>query len=390
MATPASELTGILGRHRGALGIVTTVNEAHGDLESSLHAVTSTYSSLALFVDPNLINADYVRNVLNAFAGGHSLRIYTAINENPCEADVLAAAAFLAPLNADCVVAIGGGSTIDTAKMALLLAFGGGVPKDWWPVHRHDSVDAPRLYVYPATAGTGSEVQSHALISDDTTHRKMAIGHERLAPTEAILDVSLLASCPRSVMVLAGIDALSHALESAVTRTATDISTAAAVDAFALIWPALVGLTTEDVALTPLACQQIHAGATLAGMAIEASMLGAAHGCGNPLTARYGVLHGQAVSLMLPGVIKLNESDPRAAQIFSSIEHRCEMEPGTLATAVKSLVQNLGLAGSLTELGILDAPVHELAALAMEQWTCGHNPVPMTLDRCIELYKNVL
>ena len=390
MATPASELTATLARHRAALGIVTAVNEAHGDLEASLHAATSTYSSLALFVDPNLINADYVRDALNAFAGGRSLRIYTAINENPCEADVVAAAAFLAPLNADCVVAIGGGSTIDTAKMALLLAFGGGVPKDWWPVHRHDPVDAPRLYVYPATAGTGSEVQSHALISDDKTHRKMAIGHERLAPTEAILDMSLLASCPRSVMVLAGIDALSHALESAVTRTATDDSTTAAIDAFALIWPALVGLASQDAILTSPACQQLHAGATLAGMAIEASMLGAAHGCGNPLTARYGVVHGQAVSLMLPGVIKLNESDPRSAEIFSSIEQRCAMEPGTLTTVVKSLVHSLGLAGSLAELGILDAPVQELAALAMEQWTCGHNPVPMTIERCIELYRNVL
>jgi len=390
VATPASELTDTLARHRAALGIVTAVKEAHGDLEASLHAATSTYSSLALFVDPNLINADYVRNALNAFAIERSLRIYTAINENPCEADVVAAAAFLAPLNADCVVAIGGGSTIDTAKMALLLAFGGGVPKDWWPVHRHDSVDAPRLYVYAATAGTGSEVQSHALISDDVTHRKMAIGHERLAPTQAILDVSLLASCPPSVMVLAGIDALSHALESAVTRTATDDSTAAAIDAFAMIWPALVELASQDAILTSPACQQLHAGATLAGMAIEASMLGAAHGCGNPLTARYGVVHGQAVSIMLPGVIKLNQSDPRSAQIFASIEKQCSMETGTLSMVIKSLVQNLGLAGSLAELGIIDAPINELAALAMEQWTCGHNPVPMTIERCIELYKNVL
>jgi alcohol dehydrogenase len=343
-----------------------------------------------LFVDPNLITTAYVTHALDALSTGAVRGVFTDIHENPCEADVIAAAAFFAPLNADCVVAIGGGSTIDTAKMALLLAFGGGVPKDWWPVHRHDPVDAPHLYVYPATAGTGSEVQSHALISDDKTHRKMAIGHKRLAPTEAILDVSLLASCPRTVMVLAGIDALSHALESAVTRTATDDSTAAAMDAFALIWPALVELASQDAILTSPACLQLHAGATLAGMAIEASMLGAAHGCGNPLTARYRVVHGQAVSLMLPGVIKLNESDSRSAQIFSSIELRCEMEPGTLAVAVKSLVQNLGLAGSLAELGIVDAPIPELAALAMEQWTCGHNPVPMTIERCIELYKNVL
>ena len=390
MATPTGQLIEQLALHRAALNVVTEVTTADGSLSASLRSVTAGKSRIALFVDPNLITTSYVREAVDAITSGCLVGVFTTIHENPCETDVVSAAAFLQPLLADCVVAIGGGSTIDTAKMGLLLAFGGGVPKDWWPVHRHDPVDAPRLYVYPATAGTGSEVQSHALISDDKTHRKMAIGHERLAPTEAILDVSLLESCPRRVMVLAGIDALSHALESAVTRTATDVSTAAAMDAFALIWPALMEIASQDRILTAPACEKLHAGATLAGMAIEASMLGSAHGCGNPLTARYGVVHGQAVSLMLPGVIKLNESDPRSAQIFSSIEHRCEMELGTLATAVKSLVKNLGLAGSLAELGITDAPIGELAALAMEQWTCGHNPVPMTIERCIELYKNVL
>ena len=390
MATPASELTGILARHGSALGIVTAVTEAHGELEASLRSVTSGHCKIALFVDQNLLSTAYVKvavdNIVADVAGG----VFTDIHENPCEADVLAAAAFLKPLNADCVVAIGGGSTIDTAKMALLLAYGGGVPKDWWPVHRHDAVDAPPLFVYPSTAGTGSEVQSHALISDNTTHRKMAIGHERLAPTEAVLDVSLLASCPKRVMILAGIDALSHALESAVTRTATAASTAAATDAFAMLWPALLELASDDVKLSPTAFKQLHAGATLAGMAIEASMLGGAHGCANALTARYGVVHGQAVSIMLPGVIALNERDPRSAATYRAIEEQCCIEHKMLSDAIKALLQSLGLAISLAELGITDAPIDTLASLAMEQWTCGHNPVPMTLDLCSALYKSVV
>lgn len=389
MATPTSELTSNLAYHGEALNIATTVSEADGELLTSLHSVTAGHTSVALFVDPNLVKTAYVRDALDGISTAVVKGIFTDIHENPCEADVIAAAEFLTPLKADCVVAIGGGSTIDTAKMALLLAFGGGVPKDWWPVHRHDAVNAPRLFVYPSTAGTGSEVQSHALVSDDTTHRKMAIGHARLAPTEAILDVSLLASCPRRVMVLAGIDALSHALESAVTRTATAMSTAAATEAFTLLWPALLELASDDAPLSTSAYKQLHAGATLAGMAIEASMLGSAHGCGNPLTARYGIVHGQAVSIMLPGVIALNESDPRSADIYRSIEQQCGIESGTLADAMKALVRSLGLAISLAELGIADAPFDLLASLAMEQWTCGHNPVPMTLDLCNALYKSV-
>ena len=390
MATPTCELTDRLALHRTALNIVTAVTDADGELLLSLRSVTSGHANVAFFVDQNLMATAYVNDAVNTIIADVAGSVFTDIHENPCEADVLAGAEFLAPIQADCVVAIGGGSTIDTAKMALLLAFGGGVPKDWWPVHRHDAVDAPPLYVYPSTAGTGSEVQSHALISDDTTHRKMAIGHERLAPTEAILDASLLASCPRRVMILAGIDALSHALESAVTRTATSESTAAATDAFAMLWPALLELASDDVKLSPNAFKQLHAGATLAGMAIEASMLGAAHGCGNPLTARYGVVHGQAVAIMLPGVIALNESDARSAATYRAIEERCGIEHKTLSEAVKVLVQSLGLAISFAELGISDAPLDTLASLAMEQWTCGHNPVPMTLDLCNALYNSVV
>lgn len=389
MATPTGQLIEHLALHRAALDVVTEVTNSDGSLSKSLRFVTAGKSRIAMFVDPNLMSTPYVREAVKAITSGCLAGTFTTIHENPCEADVVSAAAFLQPLDADCIVAIGGGSTIDTAKMGLLLAFGGGVPKDWWPVHRHDSVDAPPLFVYPTTAGTGSEVQSHALISDDSTHRKMAIGHARLAPTQAILDVSLLESCPRQVMVLAGIDALSHALESAVTRTATLESTAAAIDAAAMLWPALNELSKTDV-ITKDAAKQLHAGATLAGMAIEASMLGSAHGCGNPLTARYRVVHGQAISVMLPGVIALNERDTRSANTYRSIEQRCGIAPGTLSSAVKDLVERLGLATTLSALGISDPPIEALAALAMEQWTCGHNPVPMTPQLCIGLYRSVI
>ena len=389
MATATKGLIEPLERHRTALKIATEVSIVDGYLAASVGEVTAGHQRIAIFVDENLIVKPYVREAIGAVARGTVVGTFTSIHENPCEEDVLSAAAFLAPLKADCVIAIGGGSTIDTAKMGLLLAFGGGVPKDWWPEHRHEPVAGPPLYVYPTTAGTGSEVQSHALISDNITHRKMAIGHARLAPTHAILDVSLLESCPRRLMVLAGIDALSHALESAVTRTATLASTMAAIDAAAMLWPALSELSCADV-ITKDAARRLHAGATLAGMAIEASMLGAAHGCGNPLTARYGIVHGQAVSLMLPGVIALNERDVRSATTYRSIEQRCGLAHGSLASAVKDLVQRLGLGTTLSALGITEPSIEVLASLAMEQWTCGHNPVPMTSKLCFELYNSVL
>jgi alcohol dehydrogenase class IV len=93
---------------------------------------------------------------------------------------------------------------------------------------------------------------------------------------------------------------------------------------------------------------------------------------------------------MLPGVIALNERDPRSAATYRAIEEQCGIEQKMLSDAIKALVQSLGLAVSLAELGIVDAPIDTLTSLAMEQWTCGHNPVPMTLELCSSLYKSVV
>ena len=92
---------------------------------------------------------------------------------------------------------------------------------------------------------------------------------------------------------------------------------------------------------------------------------------------------------MLPAVAALNDQDPKSAETYRLIEQRCGIGPKSLPTAIKSLVTNLGLANSLSTIGISDPPIEQLAGLAMEQWTCSHNPVPMTHELCVELYNTV-
>jgi alcohol dehydrogenase len=272
-------------------------------------------TSVFLVSDPGLARAGYVERA-RALLAAADLRVtvFSDSRENPTESDAAAcAAAARACVPAiDCLVALGGGSSLDTAKAANFLLTNGGVMHDY-----HGYAKAPRPFLpfiaIPTTAGTGSETQSYTLISRDGTHEKMACGDPKALPRIALLDPELTATLPRATATLSGLDALTHAVESAVTTKRNPVSALYAESAFRHLAPAIgrivAGNATDDDRAAMLL------GAALAGLAIENSMLGAAHASANPLTARHGVVHGHAVSLMLPSVIRFNLAEPAAAAL---------------------------------------------------------------------------
>lgn len=376
----------LLHLHAEALSIPTRIIDTHNNLTDAVLIELQPFYHVGIVVDANLLPTPDVARCLQAVQDQHPVTLYMDVHENPTVHDVTTASKAFS--NIDVMLVIGGGSAMDTAKIANLLAATGETCHDFWPTHRTDRLVVPPLVVVPTTAGTGSDVQSHALISDDVTHRKMAIGHSSLAAVASLLDRNILVSCPRHVMVLAGFDALSHALEAAVTKTATDASTTAAIQAVELLYPALQQLVYAQVT-SDIVRAALQTGSTLAGMAIERSMLGAAHGCANPLTAQFSVVHGQAVAVCLPAVIELNCQIPQANMVYLDIEARIgAKEP--LATAVRKLVAALGLHTNLTALGISEADLPNLSHLALQQWTCSHNPYPITETDCLSIYQSVL
>src|SRR5690606_489408 len=145
----------------------------------------------------------------------------------------------------------------------------------------------------PTTAGTGSEAQSFALISDAQTHVKMACGDPKAACRVALLDPTLTLTQPPQVTALTGIDAIAHALETYVTKRRNSISIAFSREAWRLLQANFIRVLQEPNDLEARGAMQL--GACFAGMAIENSMLGATHALANPLTAEYGVPHGQAI-----------------------------------------------------------------------------------------------
>jgi alcohol dehydrogenase len=238
------------------------------------------------------------------------------------------------------------------------------------------------LIAIPTTSGTGSECQSYALISDAVTHVKMACGDPKAAAKIAILDPELTLSQPHRVTVCTGIDAISHALESAVTNKRTSISSVFSHEAFRLLHSGFASVLSQPTNLDARA--QMQLGAAYAGIAIEGSMLGAAHSCANPLTAKFHVVHGEAVGVMLPHIIRFNGALPDIAAIYQSYF------VGDLAAELSRLLTLAKMPTQISHYGVTEADVSGLAEMALKQWTAQFNPRSLTLDDFISLYRAAL
>ncbi len=320
-------------------------------------------------------------------AAGIQVRVFDGVRENPSTADVDCCVAAARELNADFLVGLGGGSSMDTAKGANFLLTNGGRIQDYWGVGKASKPMLP-LIAIPTTAGTGSECQSFALISDADTHQKMACGDPKAAARVAILDPLLTTSQPLRVTACTGVDALAHALETAVTKKRTVLSAMFSREAFRLCMQGLEQVLDQPEDLAARAVMQI--GAAFAGTAIENSMLGAAHSAANPLTAHLGMVHGQAVGVMLPAVIRFNAGDPKVRAMY--MEHAMAAGIRSIDELVQRVEEVLDAAGMRVEkrkYALAPDLVPVLAEEASRQWTATFNPRPVGPAEFAAFYQEV-
>ncbi|MEC7977394.1 MAG: iron-containing alcohol dehydrogenase, partial [Planctomycetota bacterium] len=264
----------------------------------------------------------------------------------------------------------------------------GGQVQDYWGVGKAEKPMLPFIAV-PTTAGTGSELQSFALISDAKTHAKMACGDKKAAAFCAILDPSLTLTQPSSVTALTGVDAISHAVETLVTTRRTPVSMMFSRQSFQWLAQSFHRVLSEPEDLEARGCVQFAA--SLAGLAIENSMLGAAHALANPLTANYDVPHGQAVGVMLPYVVRFNARSVGAS--YSELENFFSQDTGgpqpgdQLSAWIQQTLREAGLVTRLHELGIPAGRLPQLAVEANQQWTKRFNPVEVGESELFSLYQ---
>lgn len=332
--------------------------------------------------DAGIVKAGHVARSLDFLKqAGLEAEVFDGVHENPTTKDVDHCVEAARKFQADLIVGLGGGSSMDTAKGCNFLLTNGGRMQDYWGVGKATQPMLPLIAV-PTTSGTGSECQSFALISDENTHVKMACGDPKAAAKIALLDPELTISMPPRVTMLTGIDAMAHAVETAVSKKRNAISLTYSREAFRLLMSGFERVLREPGDLEARGFMLL--GAAFAGCAIENSMLGAAHSCANPLTTHFGVVHGQAVGMMLPHVIRFN-----ATLAESAVEYR-ELHDGDLAKRISFLLAEAGMPLKLRDFGVTEQSIPTLAAEAAQQWTAKFNPREITEADFARLYEAAL
>jgi alcohol dehydrogenase len=357
------------------------------------------FSRTLLVADAGLVRAghlDHARASLET-AGVQTFE-FSQFGPNP-DADMLEdGRRHAAGTRIDSIVGLGGGSSLDCAKGINFLLTQGGVIHDFQGYGKAAKPMLPMIGV-PTTAGTGSEAQSYAIISDPRTHQKMACGDPKAAFRAVILDPRLTLTQPASVTAAAGYDAIAHAVESFVSTKRTTRSQQLSREAWRLLEANYARVLAAPEDLAARAAMQL--GAFYAGTAIELSMLGATHACANPVTARYGTIHGHAIAILLPHVVRWNAA--AAETLYEELLHSSSTAPiaptapvapiapsSTLATRLDALAVAGHLPTTLRQAGVSADDLAALAEEAAEQWTGRFNPRPFDAKGALEIYRCAL
>ncbi len=334
---------------------------------TQLGGVAARLGKRALLVcDPGLNSTGHpVRAKAFLEASGLSVSVFNGVKENPTDAVVQLGVQAAAEHQADLLIALGGGSAMDCTKGINFLFTNGGKMADY---RGHDKATKPMLpsIGIPTTTGTGSEAQSYALITDASTHMKMACGDKKVAFRVAILDPELTITQPTFVSAVTGIDAISHAVESFVSKKANPYSRMCAQQAWNLLSTNFETSLKNPTDLSARANMQL--GAYFAGMSIEASMLGVCHSCANPLTAHYSLTHGVAIGLMLSHVVEFN------SQVVAKDYATLSGSANQLVNHCRRFVEAARLPTRLRDVGVHEGILPILAHEANEQWTARFNP----------------
>lgn len=316
--------------------------------------------------------------------------VFDGVETNPTTRHVedgLQFAREIAPI--DLIIGLGGGSAMDCAKGINFLLTNGGKMEDYWGVDKAAKPMLPSIGI-PTTAGTGSEAQSFALIAQEEGHRKMACGDKKARFKTVILDPVLIRSVPQEIKATAGMDALAHAVESFVCTRSNAVSELFSREAWRLLSGNFEKMLKEPENLR--AASRMLLGAHFAGMAVENAMLGAAHACANPLTARFGISHGMAVGLMLPSVVRFNSQVvegryQKLMQTLNVYQTAASRSAEQLAEKLVDLMRKCNWPLQLSELHIAETDLPALAEEAAQQWTAQFNPRPLSPKVCLELYQ---
>ena len=355
------------------------------------------YKKAFVATDKDLIKFGVAEKVLKVLdAAGIPYEVFSDIKPNPTVANVKAGVAAFAASGADFILAIGGGSSMDTAKAVGIITnnpeFADVVSLEGVADTKQKSVP---IIALPTTAGTAAEVTINYVITDEENAKKMVCVDPNDIPVMAIVDAELMYTLPKSLTAATGLDALTHAIEGLITKGAWEMS-----DMFELKAIEMIARHLETAVNEPENAEARNGMAVaqyIAGMAFSNVGLGVVHGMAHPLGAIFDIPHGVANALLLPTVMAYNmpAALDKYVQIAKAMNvYRPEMTTEEAAQAAVDAVQALsvrvGIPQHLSELGIKAEDLDRLATAAAADVCTPGNPREVNKEIILDLYKKVL
>lgn len=324
---------------------------------------------------------------------GIKVDAYTETEGNPSIETVEKAAAAFCKSGADFIIALGGGSPMDVAKAVGVVARYGGSITEYEGGGRVPGDIIP-LIAIPTTAGTGSEVTAFSVITDHSRNYKLTVFSYKLIPAYAILDPELLTTAPVSVAAACGIDAMVHALEAYISKDASPFSDAMAEKALELIGKNIRRYVADRTDIE--AAEAMITGSLFAGIAFSWARLGDVHAMSHPVSAYFDVPHGVANAILLPTIVEYNALADcgKYLKLFNYISltpaSEAEFEPFMLVDLLTELNEQLGIPGSLGEVGVTADKFDAMADDAMKSGNIAVNPRSTTKKDVLSLYEKAL
>jgi alcohol dehydrogenase len=338
--------------------------------------------SVLLITDPGIKQQSFAAEIVENITRRHIIvYIFDQVEANPKDYNVQAAAEQAVTLKVDALVAMGGGSPIDCAKAASVVAVQGGAVRSYEVSSRIGKNPLP-LYTIPTTAGTGSEVTFSSVITDSKEHFKFTIKSPAIAPRTAFIDPLLTLSKPASLTAATGLDALTHAIEAYTAKNANPLSDAAALHAVELINRHLVTAVFEPKNLDARAGMLM--GSLLAGIAFSHSDVAGVHCIAEALGGKYDAPHGACNAIALPVMMEYNleyavERYARIAGAMNLTFTGDEDGARLAAERVRSLAEEVNLP-DFRSLGVQETDFRELAENSARNGSNRDNPRPMSAE----------
>lgn len=368
--------------------IATTI---HQGPESLARVADLGSSNVFIFSDPFLADGP-VMDTVRAALGAATVTVFEDIHPDPTIAQIAEGLDVYLAAGADAVIALGGGSALDTAKAVVKVAAESG------------KAPTKGFVAIPSTSGSGSEVTSFSVITAQNPNRKVVMVSDDMVPTMAILDPLVTRTLPPSLTADSGMDAVAHAMEAYVSTRATDFTDALAEKAAQLSFQYLERAWNDGGDLE--AREHMHNAATMAAMAFENAGLGIVHSLAHALGGHFHKPHGRLNAILLANVMEFNAGPisyggiSPVAQRYAHIAHLLGLEATTrrnlalsLCARVRRLRAALDIPATLTGLGIdrteLDDAIPALAATAMDDACTPTNPVQPTVEDLIGILRAV-